>query len=205
METRTLVGSEALRARITKSVSPANIWPSQSFYKAKLNEQRNRHAKFNDTEYNLEPNVKNGLGALRDIQTIGWVAKRHFGDIDLDDLVKRGFLTDSEFDLLLQGQDFLWKVRYALHMISNREEDRLLFDLQENVATLFGYVQKDGLLAVEHLMRDYFRQVFNLRTLNIILLQLFDEAILSDSSDEQVVQIECSISNTKSLHRSHQR
>lgn len=189
MESRTLVGTEELRQQLLDAVGPDNIWPSRDFYKAKMNEQANRYQKFNDTEYNLEPNVKGGPGALRDIQTIGWVAKRHFGDTQLKDLVERNFLTDADFQDLQNGQDFLWRVRYALHMITGREEDRLLFNLQEEVAEMFGYSDMEGQLGVEHLMQDYFRQVFKLRTLNIILLQLFDEAILSDHIDEVITPI----------------
>jgi [protein-PII] uridylyltransferase len=189
MESRTLVGEENLRQLLNDSVGPDKIWPSQDFYKAKMNEQANRYQKFNETEYNLEPNVKGGPGALRDIQNIGWVAKRYFGDSDLIDLVERNFLTDSEFKALRDGQDFLWRVRYALHMITNREEDRLLFNLQEQVAEMFGYTEREGQLAVEHLMQDYFRQVFRLRTLNIILLQHFDEAILRGDATDDVQEI----------------
>lgn len=190
METRTIVGLESLRESLSDSVGPDKIWPSQDFYKAKLNEQANRYQKFNETEYNLEPNVKGGPGALRDIQNIGWVAKRHFGEDSLKQLVERNFLTDSEYRALQKGQEFLWRVRYALHMITNREEDRLLFNLQEQVAEMFGYSDREGQIAVEHLMQDYFRQVFRLRTLNLILLQLFDEAILKDDkADDTVVEL----------------
>ncbi len=189
MECRTLSGNEALRARVMELVGPDEIWPSDDFYKAKLNEQTHRHQKYNETEYNLEPNVKAGPGGLRDIQTIAWVAKRHFGDTDLGGLVERNFLTDAEYHALLEGQDALWRIRYALHYFSGRAEDRLLFDLQEQVAEQFGYSDRDGQLAVEHLMQDYFRQVFRLRALNIMLLQHFDEAILHAEDDDQVIPI----------------
>ncbi len=189
MESRTLVGDDCLREKINDLVGPDNIWPSKDFYKAKMNEQANRYEKFNDTEYNLEPNVKGGPGALRDIQNIGWVAKRHFGDSSLRDLVERNFLTDAEYQELIEGQDFLWRVRYALHMIAGREEDRLLFNLQEKVAEMFGFSDHDGLIAVERLMQDYFRKVFRLKTLNLMLLQHFDEAILNDVETEQITKI----------------
>ncbi|WP_127554822.1 [protein-PII] uridylyltransferase [Saccharospirillum alexandrii] len=189
MESRTLSGNPTLRQRVSGLISQAHIWPSDDFYKAKLNEQTHRHQKYNETEYNLEPNVKAGPGGLRDIQTIAWVAKRHFGDTDLAELVERGFLTDAEYQALIDGQDYLWRIRYALHHFSGREEDRLLFDLQEKVAEQFGYQDREGQLAVEHLMQDYFRQVFKLRALNIMLLQLFDEAILHQNEDDQLIPI----------------
>ncbi|TCS40706.1 [protein-PII] uridylyltransferase [Reinekea marinisedimentorum] len=189
MESRALVGNASLRETLNNAVGPDKIWPSKDFYQAKIQEQEERYQKFNNTEYNLEPNVKGGPGALRDIQNIGWVAKRHFGDSSLADLVSRDFLTDAEYQDLIQGQDFLWRVRYALHMITGREEDRLLFNLQEQVAEIFGYTERGGQLAVEHLMQDYFRKVFRLNTLNTILLQHFDQTILNEFKTDQVTPI----------------
>ena len=84
METRTICGEDAIRNNMLKKTSPDRIWPlklwpSNKFFEAKLSEQANRHAKHGNTEYNLEPNIKEAPGGLRDIQTINWVAKRHFG------------------------------------------------------------------------------------------------------------------------------
>ncbi|TXR54085.1 [protein-PII] uridylyltransferase [Reinekea thalattae] len=190
MESRVLLGNTQLREQLNLSIGPDSIWPSPEFYQAKITEQFDRHKKYNDTEYNLEPNVKGGLGALRDIQNIGWVAKRHFGDDALVDLIERGFLTTEECQELQKGQDFLWRVRYALHMITGREEDRLTFELQEQVAELFGYETQEGkLLAVEQLMRDYFRQVFRLNTLNMMLLQHFDQTILNSAESDTIEPI----------------
>ena len=112
------------------ALSPPGIWPEKEFFEAKLKEQAGRHLKANDTAYNLEPNVKTGPGGLRDIQTIGWVAKRHFGAESLDGLARRGFVTASELRRLKQAQSFLWKVRFGLHIVTGRREDRLLFDHQ---------------------------------------------------------------------------
>ncbi|MFY0664164.1 MAG: [protein-PII] uridylyltransferase [Natronospirillum sp.] len=179
LESRLLCGEEALFTRMTDLVGPDNIWPSAHFYKAKLNEQSLRHEKYGNTAYNLEPNVKTSPGGLRDIQTIGWVVKRHFGDDRLRELVSRGFLTQNEFQTLIDGQDYLWRIRYALHMISGREEDRLLFDLQKAVAEEFGFEDSEDALGVEQLMKTYYRTVFRLRELNDMLLQHFDEVILN--------------------------
>src|SRR5690606_31865768 len=83
MESRTIEGPERLRQAMIEITSPAHMWPSEQFFRAKRTEQRARHAKYNDTEYNLEPNVKGSPGGLRDIQTILWVARRHFGTLKL--------------------------------------------------------------------------------------------------------------------------
>jgi len=149
-----------------------------AFYKAKLAEQKKRHAKYDDTAYKLEPNVKEGPGGLRDIHTIAWVAKRHFGAQTLHELKEKGFLTAAECADLFAGQDFLWRVRFAIHMLTGRKEDRLLFDHQVRVAALFGYLDDDRNRAVEQFMQLYYRTIKSLSCLNDLLLQLFDEAIL---------------------------
>ena len=178
MEARPLIGDARLFSAMQIAIAPDKIWPADEFYRAKLGEQAARHKKYDDTGYKLEPNVKEGPGGLRDIHTVGWVAKRHFGARNLIELRDRGFLSKQECDELFAGQDFLWRVRFALHMITGRREDRLLFDHQIKVAALFGYVDSDSNRAVEQFMQLYYRTIKSLSCLNDVLLQLFDEAIL---------------------------
>lgn len=178
IESRHLAGEPALFEAMREAVSPAHIWPSARFFQAKLLEQTNRHHKFHDTAYNLEPNIKEGPGGLRDIQVIGWVAKRHFGAATLHDLVDHRFLTEAEYQRLIEGQDFLWQVRFALHTLTGRREDRLLFDFQRSLAEQFGYRDGGPSLGVEQFMKQYYRTVMELSRLNEMLLQLFEEAIL---------------------------
>ena len=188
MESRPLAGAQDLYTEMRRQSGPDQIWPSRDFFKAKWREQIARHHKYHDTSHNLEPNVKEGPGGLRDIQMIGWVAKRHFGADTLQDLVKHGFLTDAEYAALIEGQHFLWRVRYALHLMNNRREDRLLFDYQATLARLFAY--KDGhRLAVEQFMNDYYMTIMELSRLNEMLLQLFQEAILYADAPEEVQPI----------------
>jgi [protein-PII] uridylyltransferase len=122
--------------------------------------------------------VKTGPGGLRDIQTIAWVAKRHFGAETLDQLATLGFLTPAEVRRLEAAQSFLWKVRFALHTVTGRREDRLLFDHQVRIARIFGYEDASFTLAVEQLMQRYYRTVMDVTLLNELLLQLFREAIV---------------------------
>ena len=84
METRVLRGEADLMEQVQALTGPDRMWPSADFFRAKLEEQRVRHTKFADTEYNLEPNVKGSPGGLRDLQVIGWIAERHFGINSLD-------------------------------------------------------------------------------------------------------------------------
>src|SRR5581483_1555325 len=139
LEARLLCGNAALLADMQAALAPDRVWPVKEFFEAKVREQAERHLKANDTAYNLEPNVKTGPGGLRDIQTIAWVAKRHFGSDTLDGLVTRGFLTNAELRRLKQAQAVLWKVRFGLHVVTGRREDRLLFDHQIKLAQTFGY------------------------------------------------------------------
>jgi len=187
MEARLIIGSDDLFQSMRKRVGPDQVWPSRDFFTAKLREQENRYHRFNDAVYNLEPNIKEGPGGLRDAQMIGWVVKRHLGSNSLEDLVARGFITDDEYQTLMDGQRFLWKVRFGLHHITQRREDRLLFDHQRTLAQQFGYKDKEHKLAVEWFMKDYYRAIQELSRLNELLLQLFKEVILySDVPGEAV-------------------
>jgi [protein-PII] uridylyltransferase len=181
LEARQLAGSSALVAQMREALSADHVWPVKDFFEAKVREQSERHVKAHDTAYNLEPNVKTGPGGLRDIQTIAWVAKRHFGSDTLDGLATRGFLSVAELRRLKQAQAFLWKVRFGLHVLTGRREDRLLFDHQIRLAQTFGYEDASYTLAVEQFMQRYYRTVMDVSLLNELLLQLFREAILTES------------------------
>ena len=180
LEARLIHGPDALFEQMKRAISIEEIWPSDRFFEAKRAEQRTRHHRYDDTANKLEPNVKGSPGGLRDIQMIGWVAKRHFGVASLAELVVHNFLTPGQLKLLQDGQAFLWRVRYGLHVLTGRREDRLLFDHQARLATMLGYEDASYTLAVEQLMQRYYRSVMDLSRLNEMLLQLFEEAILMD-------------------------
>ncbi len=180
IEARYLAGELTLFNQFRTAIGPEHLWDSRRFYAAKLAEQQARHRRFGETAYRLEPNVKEGPGGLRDIQMIGWVTKRHFGAERLEELVSLDFLREGEFREMMQGQNFLWRVRFALHMLAGRREDRLLFDLQRQLANTFGFVDQNHNRAVEQFMQCYFRAINDLERLNELLLQHFNEAILDD-------------------------
>ncbi|MCH7821920.1 MAG: [protein-PII] uridylyltransferase [Proteobacteria bacterium] len=180
IESRLLDGPDELYLAMLDEIAPENIWPSSKFFAEKRKEQIARHHRYDDTAYNLEPNVKGSPGGLRDIQMVGWVAKRHFGVKTLDELVAHKFLTTGQVQRLNDGQAFLWRVRFGLHVLTGRREDRLLFDHQINLAKMLGYEDASYTLAVEQLMQRYYRTVMDLSRLNEMLLQLFEEAILMD-------------------------
>lgn len=188
-EARLLIGPAELFEEQRRLCGPKKLWPSREFFEAKWQEQVARHQKFNDTAYNLEPNIKEGPGGLRDIQMIGWVAKRHFDANTLHDLVTHQFLTEKEYQALYEGQALLWQIRYGLHLLANRREDRLLFDYQRELARQFGYQDDPHSRAVEKFMKQYYRTVMGLSRLNEMLLQLFQEEILFKKTSETPLPI----------------
>lgn len=176
MEARTVCGDDELRAHMAEQIGPTKIWSPKEFYEAKRKEQHERHNRSDHTEYVLEPNVKTSPGGLRDIQTVMWIAQRQFGRANFDDMVALKFITESERDILKQGRSLLWKIRYGLHLISGRDDDRLLFEHQQQLAELFGYKDNDQ-LAVEQFMQEYYRTALEVNSASELLIQHFEESI----------------------------
>ncbi len=189
IESRLLNGSTALYEKFQQAIAPNRMWSSRKFFEAKLEEQQNRHLRYNDTAYNLEPNIKEGPGGLRDIQIIGWVAKRHFGARSLRELVDHEFITENEYQILEAGQKHLWKVRFALHRLAKRREDRLLFDYQSQLATEFGFKSGRQNQEIEQFMQQYYRTIMELERLNEMLLQIFREEILLTDAQKKITII----------------
>lgn len=189
IESHTIIGKADLREQAFDWVISEQAWGNEAFYKARIESQQERHRRTNDTEYNLEPNIKNSPGGLRDIQTIGWIGKRHFGLSNMAELAGHNYLNKSELDTLRKSTDYLWTIRYALHLIAKRPEERLLFDHQRKLATFFGYEDNEEELAVEQFMHRYYRTAMHLAELNQTLLQLFDQGILHAHEADLVVSI----------------
>jgi len=188
MEARFIAGNNLLFKEMANLTSNKKIWSSRKFFEKKLLEQENRHKKFNDTACKLEPNIKESPGGLRDIQMIGWVAKRHYNNIDLKNLVKHKFITSSEYETLRKGRNLLWGIRFGLHMLTNRREDRLLFENQRNIAELFGFKDK-GNKGIEDFMKMYFKTIREIIRLNEMLLQHLQEEIIYKKSNEKIIKI----------------
>lgn len=189
VESRLLYGSRPLYDNLWSRIGPEHLWNSRDYFEVKLAEQRARYAKYHDTAYNLEPNVKEGPGGLRDIQMVGWIIKRHYNSKDLHDLIVHGWLTEAEYGELIEAQEFLWQVRFALHALTGKCEDRLLFDHQKDLARQFGYAGHDINECVEHFMQRYFRTVMGIERLNEMLLQLFKEVVLHGMEDFLILPI----------------
>jgi [protein-PII] uridylyltransferase len=187
MENRLIAGCPDLYKKLLDDIGPDKIWPSRQFFAAKMAEQAQRHEKYHDTAYNLEPNIKEGPGGLRDFQVIIWVFRRHYNSATLKELIKNGFLTEFEYNLLFSAQQVLWQIRYALHVLNNRSEDRLLFEHQRELATQFGFFNESEHFNqdVELFMQFYFKIILDIQRFNEMLLQLFNERFVMGKSKSE--------------------
>ena len=179
IESRYLSGNENLFLALREAITPAHMWNSREFFQAKLEEQQKRYQKLGDTSHRVEPNLKEGRGGLRDIQTISWVTHREYGTLSLQELYEKRLLEYDEFETLREGRLFLWRIRFALHELAKRKEDRLLFDYQRSLAHLFGYTDDTNNAAVEAFMQRYYRTITELERLSDMLMGIFRERILT--------------------------
>ncbi|MEM6728065.1 MAG: [protein-PII] uridylyltransferase [Pseudomonadota bacterium] len=160
---------QRLWGELFKSTAP-------DYIEAKLAERSKRHRKQGGQRYVVEPNVKEGKGGLRDLQSLFWIAKYIHGVRDAADLVPLGLLTAEEFERFRKAEDFLWAIRCHLHIATGRASDQLTFDLQVEVAERMGYEDGRGRRAVEHFMQDYFRHATQVGDLTRIFLTALEEA-----------------------------
>lgn len=177
IEVRDLCGKPRV-ADLKRVLSPRKLWSSKQFFKAKIVEQQQRHQNFGESSYMLEPNIKESPGGLRDLQTIAWIAKRHYGRDSLEAFTHIHFLDQKDLTILRESRALLWWIRTGLHLLSGRKDDQLLFHHQRELARLAGYEDNDNALAVELFMKDYYRAVMELRRLNEMFMQQLREEIL---------------------------
>jgi len=181
IESRYLCGDQALFEQLQTRISPDKLWSSADFFEAKIEEQNNRYKRFGDSAYRVEPNLKEGPGGLRDLQTIGWIFLREYGVKSLKKLSTTKevhLLNPDEYHALIEARDFLWKVRFALHQITGRKTDRLLFDHQRQLAHRFGFTNDENNESIESFMQLYYRNITELERLNEVLLGLLRVHIL---------------------------
>jgi [protein-PII] uridylyltransferase len=176
-EARHLAGDTVVSRATLVAIGPERMWPAEAFLAAKLAEMEQRHHRHHDTAQNLEPNLKEGPGGLRDIHTIGWVAKRAFNVRSMEALAVEGFLTPAELQELRAAQACLWRSRWALHTLTGRREDRLLFDHQRAVAADCGFVDPDGTRAIEQFMKLHYRTAIGVTRLAELLIGLLTERL----------------------------
>jgi len=175
LEARFLIGNKTLYQDFQQSFKSA--MRPRAFFEAKMLEQQQRHARFNDTAYNLEPNVKESPGGLRDLQSVFWIARSlGLGD-SWNALAKQGLISNLEARQIRRHEIHLQMLRVRLHYLANRREDRLLFDFQHDLAAELGYTNTAYRRASERLMYGYYRGAKFVTWINEILLQVLKEKI----------------------------
>ena len=157
LESRFICGERALFANLSRQFHSQFVTQKgMAFLQAKLQERAKRHHRMGNSRYVLEPNIKDGKGGLRDLHTLYWTARFLYGVKTLDGLAENAILTRREVKNFANAQQFLWKLRCHLHYAARRQEDRLTFDLQPEIADRLGYKDRAGALGVERLMKHYF-------------------------------------------------
>jgi len=185
LELRPICGDPIPARKLARAVRSENFWTPQAFFEAKRVEQRSRHGRYNDTAYNLEPNLKEGPGGLRDLHSLAWMAQRIYGVQKIPELEPLGAIGGDELVAYERERRALSHLRYGLHLVAGRREERLLFDFQRPLAARLGFEdQHADNLAVEQLMQGYFRSAAVVLRLNARMLQRFEESLTGEPEIE---------------------
>ncbi len=178
LDMRRLAGDPEHSQIISAALLERDIYSSATFFKLKQDEQSRRHTKSSGSGFSLEPNLKTSPGGLRDIQTLGWIANKHFGSQDEQTLRRMGYFTADEYAELMEAQNFIWRVRWALHMAVRRSENRLQIENQSEVAHRMGFGGENN-TAIEKMMRQLYRALSRVRELNQMLMAHFEHNVLA--------------------------
>ena len=148
---------------------------ARAFIAEKLAERDERHRRMGDSRYVVEPNIKDGKGGLRDLQTLFWIGKFAFQVREAHELVAKGLFTAQEYRQFQRAQNHLWAVRINLHDLAGRAEERLTFDMQRELAVRMAYANRPGMSAVERFMRHYFLTARTVGGLTALFLAHLEE------------------------------
>jgi len=180
LEARLVTGSRKLFKE--KQQQYAEAMQPQKFFQEKLLELQQRHVKYEDTPYSLEPNCKESPGGLRDLQVILWVAKAANLGNSWRELAERGLITDAEARQLKRNERAFKDIRIRLHIHAGRREDRLIFDIQTPIAETFGFKTTESRRASEYLMQRYYWAAKAVTQLNTVLLQNIEAVLFPQPS-----------------------
>ena len=187
LERRRIAGDVALEVVLQKALAAPSLWPAHDYFLAKRADWLARNERYNDTAYNLEPNIKEGPGGLRSLQLLGWLGRHLFAAPSMAELVQAGMLLDDEAERLDAARAQIWRIRYALHLLARRGEERLLFDYQRELARQLGYADEHAKnLAVEQFMQDFFRAAISVKRITEQFLQRCEEQFDTDPQARQV-------------------
>ncbi|MEX4506611.1 bifunctional uridylyltransferase/uridylyl-removing protein GlnD [Haemophilus influenzae] len=189
LEARFLTGNRPHFDALNELVKRADFWSKEDFFNAKVQEQIERYQRYHNTAYNLEPDIKFSPGGLRDLHLLYWVALRHSGALTLEAILQSGFIYPQEYQQLQESRAFLFKVRFALHLILKRYDNRLLFDRQIKVSELLGF-RGEGNPAVEKMMKCFFQALHRISLISNLLIQHYRENVLSSNQDTVIDQLD---------------
>ena len=185
LESRYISGSKKMFENLIKTIDESkSFWNNKDFYQEKVDEQIKRHLQFNNTAYNLEPDIKNGPGSLRDLHTIFWLCKKFLGIDRIEELLNHNILTEKQLQQLINSRNFLSLIRYSLHSETKRAENRLLFEYQKKLAKQLNYEDQDHLIGVEIFMQDYYKSARTISRMNEIILQILKQQFLEISENK---------------------
>jgi [protein-PII] uridylyltransferase len=187
LDARRLAGDPLMDTRLRAIIDAPGMWPPHKYLLARLAERDARHARYDDTAYNLEPNLKDGPGGLRTLDSLRWLGRRLAHANDFPDMVTEGLLDPAECDTLLQAEATLRRYRFALHLEAGRPEERLLFDYQRAIAARLGFEDEhEKNLGVEQFMQGYYRAASQVERLGIQIAERFEEMLEPPSGPQPV-------------------
>lgn len=189
LESRLLIGNAKLFEKLTALLWQPDFWDRETFFNAKIQEKNARYERYHNTSYNLEPDIKYSPGGLRDLHLIYWIALRHTNALTLEEILQSGFIYPEEYERLQQSQQFLFKVRFALHLILKRYDNRLLFDRQIKVAELLGF-HGDKNQGVEKMMKQFFQALQQISSLSDILTKHYREHFLTPIKATDIIPLD---------------
>lgn len=176
-ESRFLFGNESLWQRLMARIFQDDFWAIQPFFYAKIEERNQRYARYHNTSYNLEPDLKHSPGGLRDLHLIQWIMLRHYGTNNFKTLMDKGIFYPEEWQELEQAQNVLFKMRFALHLQLKRYDNRLRFDRQLMLSEQLGFIG-EGNSAVEKMMKEFFQATQSISQISRLVLHDFKHKII---------------------------
>ena len=176
-EGRFLYGNVELWHRLVEAIFQEDFWATPDFFQAKMAEKKDRYARYHNTSYNLEPDLKHSPGGLRDLHLVLWIMLRHYGTRSFDALFNKGLLFPEEYQELKQAENVLFRMRFALHTQLKRYDNRLRFDRQLQLSELLGY-QGEGNQPVEAMMRTFFQATQSISQLSQLLLNSVQQEMI---------------------------
>ena len=178
LDARRLAGDPGMDAELRTIVEDPALWPPAAYLAVRLAERDARHARYDDTAYNLEPNIKEGPGGLRTLDALRWLGLRLAHAEGFEAMVGEGLLDPAECATLERSEATLRRYRYALHLEAGRAEERLLFDYQRALAARLGFVDEHATnLGVEQFMQGYYRAASQIERLGVQIVERFEEML----------------------------